>query len=340
MWKRNLTVTLSNDEGVFRRYKEHRIDFEVRSSLGWVADTANISIFNLSINEIKELQSRKHGQIRVELSGGYGEKPVITRVGDYNVKSPINSIFIGYITNSLGYSKPPENVLNLFCHSIANFKVTSFKKMNKLVDLTLEDAIKSMCNDYSITTISYFGVDKTLLSKKVPKRVFHNTFIEEFTQFLREYNLQYYLTTSEVQIFPETYGNKHSLERMMKDRKPIQLNPNQVIGNPITGVATISLTTFLNSSIQPGMILDINPLLGKELLVNGVVSTDGNWSKRLNYDDSVMRYALTDKYHIQEVVHTGSTHSTTFFTKISGVMGANTLMGINESAWRERIDEL
>ena len=150
---------------------------------------------------------------------------------------------------------------------------------------------------------------------------------------LGEYNLMYTMTTGEIQIFPDSFGDKDAVDRMSKDREPIKLDANAVIGNPVAGICTYNLNTFLNPSIQPGMILDVSPLLGEELLANGVTSVNGDGIV-LNTDQSVFRWAMEDKYFIMDVIHHGSTHTVDFQTSLVALIGGNTAMGGREAAWQ------
>lgn len=191
-----------------------------------------------------------------------------------------------------------------------------------------------MAADYGFSTISTFGLTQQDLQPVLLRgRTFHDTFLNEFRNLLGEYNLLFTLTTGEIQIFPETYGNKDAVSRMAKDREPIKLDANSVIGNPIAGICTFQVTTFVNNYAQPGMILDVSPLLGTEILVNGVVAVQGP-SAVLNTSKSAFRWAVEDKYVVMEVVHHGSTHQQDFKTSMSAVIGGNNAMGQNELAWQ------
>lgn len=366
MWMRRVQIIVTQKDDPSKQvvFEKHRIDFEVRSTVGWPADTANITIFNLSLDEIKFLQSKQFGDMYIEIRAGYADMGEGTQTttasgvsnnhpnansGTYNgvieitegrerdsVSTGLPTIFSGLITNAVGYRRPPEHVTQLFCISKAYGASTDFKQMQPIPKgMTLQEAIKQMCADYGFHTIAMYGVNKSTLERKLPNgRVFHNTFLEEFKTLLGEFNLMYTMTTGEIQIFPDTFGDKDAVDRMSKDREPIKLDANSVIGNPIAGICTYNLKTFLNPSIQPGMILDVSPLLGEELLANGVTAVSGQGIV-LNTDQSVFRWAMEDKYFIMEVTHFGSTHSTEFQTSISSVLGGNTAMGANEKHYQD-----
>ena len=351
MWIRKvqIIVTQKDDPSKQAIFEKHRIDFEVRSTVGWPADTANITIFNLSLEEVKFLQSKVYGDMYIEIRAGYSDQLIQSGVQQKTLSagqkvSPITiggdqqlpTIFSGIITNAVGYRRPPEHVTQLFCISKAYGAATDFKQLTAIPkDSTLQQAIESMCKEYGFNTIAAYGVDDALLQKKLPRgRVFHDTFLVEFKNLLSEYNLLYTVTTGEVQIFPDTYGNKDAVDRMSKDREPIKLDANAVIGNPVAGICTYTLNTFLNPAIQPGMILDVSPLLGESLLANGVTSVSGQGIV-LNTDQSVFRWAMEDKYFIMEVVHHGSTHGKEFQTSLTSILGGNTAMGGKEAVWQE-----
>ncbi|QHJ79807.1 MAG: hypothetical protein [Caudoviricetes sp.] len=351
MWLKyvNIVVTPANDPSKRQVFSKHRIDFEVRSTIGWPADTANITLFNLSLEEIKFLQNKNYGDMYIDIQAGYQDEmqggTILNRTNsDSKTGAKIDitdgatpaTLFSGMITNVVGFKRPPEVLTNLFCISKAYGKATNFTQMKAIPPkTTLEDAIRSMANDYGFTTVSTFGVDADDLRVVLPLgRTFHDTFLIEFRNLLGEYNLNFQITTGEIQIFPETYGNKDAVDRMSKDREPIKLDANSVIGNPIAGICTFSVNTFLNSNVQPGMILDVSKLLGTELLANGVVAVQGP-NIILNTSDSAFRYTVEDKYVIMEVVHHGSTHTFTFQSSISSVIGGNNAMGGNELAWQD-----
>lgn len=352
MWLRyvNIVLTPKDDPSKQVIFSKHRIDFVVRSTIGWPADTANITILNLSLEEVKFLQSRNYGDIYVDIQAGYvddlnktqsiqqqtvlpGQSANIT-IGE----SVPQTLFSGVITNSIGYKRPPEHVTELFCISKAYGNATDFKQMKAIPPNTkLSDAIRSMANDYGFTTVSTFGVGADDLNRVLKLgRTFHDTFLNEFRNLLGEFNLNYTMTTGEIQIFPDTYGNQDAVDRMAKDREPITVDRNTVLGNPVAGICTFSLDVFLNSSIQPGMVLDVSQLLGTDILANGVVSVSGP-PTMLNTDDSVFRYAAEDKYFIMEVVHQGSNRTNQFQTSVSSVIGGNSAMGGNELAWQAQL---
>lgn len=349
MWMRGVEVivTRADDPSKQVLFSKHRIDFEVRNTIGWSTDTANITLFNLSIEEIKFLQNKNYGELFIEIRAGYLDQlqdtGVIQRkVMDGQVTSAIRiggtqtlpTLFSGIITNAVGYRRPPEHITQLFCISKAYSDSTTFKQMRNIPKgSTLRDAIESMCADYGYQTIATYGVDGRTLDRVLPNgRVFHDTFLIELQNLLHEYNLQFSLTTGEIQVFPDTYADKDALVRMSKDREPIRLDVNSVIGNPVAGINTYQLKTFLNPSIQPGMIMDVTPLLGEEILVNGVTSISGG-NRVLNDDQSIFRYAMEDKYFIKESAHFGSTHGMEFQTLVLMELGGNSMMGSKENNW-------
>ncbi|QFG06689.1 hypothetical protein HWC59_gp48 [Proteus phage Myduc] len=351
-FNRQVEVVITNKDDPSKKviFKDHRIDFEVRSSIGFPADVANITIFNLSIDEVKFLQDRNFGNWYIEIFAGYVDNDVIkskgSSIGVISTPnhtstfgaSPItesNSIFSGAITNCIGYRKQPEHVTKLFCISKSYIGSTEFKQMRPIPKgATLKEAIISMCQDYGFSTVTQFGMQAEDTAQILKSgRIFHNTFLEEFRKLLKEYNLNFTMTTNEIQIFPETFGRQDAIARMVQDREPIKLDTNQVIGNVLAGICVLRLDTFINASIQPGMILDVSPLMGTEILANGVVSMQEDIT--LNTDQSVFRWAMEDMYQILEVVHSGSTHQTTYKTSISAVIGGNTAMGLKEIQWQD-----
>ena len=351
-WIRSVELIISRKDDPSKKtiFNKHRIDFEVRSTVGWPADTANITLFNLSIDEVKFLQDKSYGDMYIEIRAGYIEDERGASSGGINqytdnssssksqtiyVTGNLPTIFSGVITNAVGFRRPPEHITQLFCISKAYGASTDFKQMKPIpAKAKLIDAIKSMCDDYGFGTIALFGVEDFVMQTELPRaRTFQDTFLEEFRKLLGEYNLMFTMTTAEIQVFPDTFGDRDAVNRMSKDRKPIKLDVNQVIGNPIAGIATYKLATFINPSLQPGMILDVSPLLGEELLANGVTSVNGDGIV-LNTDQSVFRWAMEDKYFIMDVVHHGSTHTVDFQTSLVALIGGNTAMGGSEAAWQ------
>lgn len=356
MWLRYIQVIVTNREDPSKKviFDKHKIDIEIRSTIGWAADTATITLTNLSVDEMKFLQSKEFGEMDIEVRGGYldefnygGIDKSSPKGGvqvrpelDGNTSSQVesnNTLFSGVITNAIGFKQVPEHIFKMFCLSKAAFNGTSFSQMRDIPNgATLLNAITSMCEDYGYGTVSQYGLTSADLEAKLPLgRVFHDTFLNEFTALLSEHNLSFRITTSEVQIFPDTYADKDAVNRMAKDREPIRLDANSVLGNPVAGIGSMTVVTFMNSHYQPGMVLDVTPLLGEELLVNGVVNVQNNSQKTLNYSQSVFRYAMTDKYLIKEVVHRGSTHEREFTTQLSCIIGGSTAMGAGELAWQE-----
>ena len=368
-WIRSVELIISRKDDPSKKtiFNKHRIDFEVRSTVGWPADTANISLFNLSIDEVKFLQNKSYGDMYIEIRAGYVEDERGVSSGGVNQYTDISNknsngsniyitgnlptIFSGVITNAVGFRRPPEHITQLFCISKAYGESTDFTQMKPIPAKTkLVDAIRSMCDDYGFGTISLFGVDDVIMQTVLPRaRTFQDTFLEEFRKLLGEYNLLFTMTTAEIQIFPDLFGDKDAVNRMSKDREPIKLDVNQVIGNPIAGIATYQLSTFINPSFQPGMILDVSPLIQNShrnpdntvtsepdgsIYANGVTSISGQGIV-LNTDQSIIRWAMEDKYFIMEVAHNGSTHAADFKTSITALLGGNTMMGGKEAAWQE-----
>lgn len=357
MWARyvNVIVTPRNNPENKIVFGAHRIDFEVRQTIGWAADTATISIFNLSVDEMKFLQSKEFGDMDVELRAGYLDStqgsvgldksfipnsiqviPEGNKDKDSSTIQNTDTLFSGVITNAVGFRRVPEHIFTMFCLSKAAFSGTSFSQMRDIPEgATLRQAIVSMCEDYGYGTISTFGINAEDWKVQLPNgRVFHDTFLNEFTNLLGEYNLSFRITTGEVQIFPDTYADKDAVSRMARDRSPIKLGINQVIGNPIAGIATFQLDTFIDSGIQAGMVIDVTELIGDSVLINGVVNVTDGGNKALNYSQSLFRYAMSDMYLLQEVVHHGSTHTVDFRTSLSAIIGGATAMGGNELAWQ------
>lgn len=355
MWLRYVQVIVTNRDDPSKKvvFQDHKIDFEIRSTIGWAADTATITLTNLSVEEMKFLQSKEFGQNTIEIRAGYrdqydlGGVDKTTPIGSVQVRPDYsgeqtgkvqesNTLFSGSITNAVGFKQPPEHIFTMFCLSTAAVSSSSFTQMRDIPNgATLMQAIISMSEDYGYGTISQYGVTSKDLEVVLPLgRTFHDTFLNEFSLLLGEYNLSYRITTGEIQIFPDTYADKDAVDRMAKDRDPVRLDVNSVIGTPIAGIKTFRLNTFINSGIQPGMVLDVSPLMGEDLLINGVVNVQNNSQGTLNYSQSVFRYAMTDLYLIQEVVHHGSTHGMIFQTSLACIIGGATAMGGSELSWQ------
>lgn len=350
MWIRQVQIIVTNSKDPSKKtvFEKHSIDFEVSSVIGWSADTAAINIYNLDIDEIKFLQNKSFGDLLIEIRAGYVDelvpqvrqrttnrnvgKEVVIKIEDGGV---LPTLFSGVITNCVSFKRSPEQITCLFCLSKAAVNSSSFIQMKPIPDnATLRTAIKSMCQDYGFNTISTFGITDAELDVKLPHgRVFHDTFLNEFNDLLGEHNMQAYIATAEVQIFSDAYGDKDAVVRMAANREPIKLDANAVIGNPVAGIGIFDVNIYLRADVQPGMVMDVSPLLGTQLLANGVVSVS-NKEQLLNYDSAVFQYAAEDKYHITKVVHVGGTHQLDFQTRIHGRLGGNNAMGLDESSWQ------
>lgn len=360
-WKRyvELVVRKKSDPSKAIVFSEHRIDFEVRSSVGWADSTATIEIRNLSVAEMKLLQPREFGEISVELHVGYDKNtrglavipagdgkvkafttsgtsygiPGMTSTGG-NMQSTHDQLFSGIVVNAVGYKQAPDHILTLFCSSHVLLGATSYFDLRPVKkDMRLRDAISQMCGDAGFSSIFYYGVNPSDLDKPlVSSYSFHDTFLAELGSFLKQFNLNYYMASNEVQIFPDTYGNASAMGMMAKDRAPVRLNMNSVIGTPIAGIGTFDVTTFITADIQPGMVLDVTRLLGEELLITGVVNVVGP-PFTLNTQDKILEYAMTDKYQIYNILHKGSNFTEQFHTQIHAILGG-TEMGAMEDSWK------
>jgi len=354
MWLRRVQVIITNKDDPSKKtvFEKHSIEFEVRSIIGWGADTATVTIYNLSLEEVKFLQNKEFGDLPVEIRAGYADMLASGGINNRTTTSStktsssgsvieindgavLPTIFSGVITNAVGFKRAPEHITTLFCVSKAATNSSTFIQMQDIpAGATLRNAIKSMCGDYGFNTVSAFGINDADLDVVLPTgRVFHDTFINEFTALLGEHNLRFYMATSEVQIFPDTYGDADAVSRMSKDREPIKIDANSVIGTPVAGIGIFDLDVYLRADLQPGMIIDISPLLGTDLLANGVVNVN-NQKQLLNYDDSVFRYGMRDTYMIESVISYGCTHDETFQTSIHGILDGMASNGLNESNWQ------
>lgn len=350
---REVRVIITNKDDPEKKvvFENHRIEFEVRSTIGWPADTANVTLYNLALDEVKFLQDKNFGNWYIEIQAGYADASQVVKsnLGAVQVTSNTrettgkgpkhlmesDTIFSGLITNCIGYRRPPEHVTQLFCISKVSAGATKFQKMRSIPKgATLKEALISMCQDYGFSKVTQYGLDESDISEVLPRgRVFHDTFMVEFKRLLSEFNMNFTMTTNEIQIFPNTYGRKDAIDRMAKDRIPLHLDANQIIGNPIAGIITLNLTTFLSAAIQPGVVLDASKLLGKAVLANGVVSVEGGIE--LNTDDTVFKYSIDEYYQVMEVVHRGDTHGMPFSTTLSAVIGGASAMGLKETSWAD-----
>lgn len=362
MWIRRVQIIVTNAKDPSKQvvYDNHSIEFQVRSTIGWGADTATVTIYNLALEEIRALQNRTLGEMLIEIRAGYednlvsGGVNVVTAAQGEQIKRDSNgnaiidirdgnvlpTIFSGVIANCIGYKNPPEQIAQIFCISKAAVKSSVFVQMKSLpANITLGQAIKSMCSDYGFDVVSTYGVTQAQLDIVLPNgRVFHDTFVKEFTQLLEEFHLKYFMATSDIQIFSDTYGDADAVTRMSKGRDPIKIDANTVIGTPIAGIGVFDLEVYL-TNIQPGMVIDVSPLLGTELLANGVVGvSDSGNPQLLNYDNSVFKYALNSQYLVESVITTGETHGMNFQCSIRAVLPGNTASAENDKHWKSLYD--
>ncbi|MBG6242995.1 MAG: hypothetical protein EKE20_14755 [Candidatus Symbiopectobacterium sp. Dall1.0] len=348
MWIRHVSVDISGKKDaknnkVYMNFDSHRIDFEYYSSLGWAGDYGTLTIYNLSIEEIRTLQNRKFGSLSVTLYAGYKNDrlPNHNNVSDPNApEQATNIIFTGTITNVVGYKRSPEHVVHLYCIPESVIKATNIKMRLDEVKkgMTLLDALTNMSSNSGFD-LHYYSVDKSILKYTFKKeRVFHGTFFDEFRQICQEFSLTFSLQSNFISVYPDEFGHGDIVSAMSKYNKPIELKPEHVIGNPIAGIAALELSTYLNASIQPGMVLDITSLLGTSenhdtLLSDGVVNY--NSGRAMNYIDDNIINGMSSKYYVKSLVHHGSTHSSEFQTDIAAVYGVNDQMGAIDKEWRE-----
>lgn len=349
MWLRKVQVIVSHasDKSKTMTFEKHAIDFEVRSTLGTGADTATITITNLRPDEVKFMQDKSNKTIFIELRAGYSDEMLSGAINNAdgaglnanNItigESVLPTLFSGIITNAVGHKSPPEHFTTIFCMSKAGENFSKFMQMTSIpAGATLDTAIRSMCADYGFHTISTYGIPPELLNQVLEDgRSFHDTFLKEFAQLLSEYNLDFFVSTAEIQIFPDTYGDKDSVSRMSNVRVPIGIDANRVIGNPQAGIATLDFNMYLRPDIQPGMIVDISGLLTKDILVNGVVAIN-NQNQVLNYSDSILRYTMSTLYQIVSIVHYGGTHRPEFVSSLNCLLAGRNQMGGLEDKWQD-----
>lgn len=351
MWLRKVQVIITNANDLSKKtiFQDHAIEFEIKSSIGWASDIATVNLYNLSISEIKALQVKNPKDLLIEIRASYSDAlsagTVLDNGGESNYNKgdaiPIRegpvlpTIFSGVIKNTIGYKRLTEHITTLYCMTKASYNSSVFVQMKAIPPGTsLRQTLKSMCEDYGYHNISTFGVTNEELDTALPTgRTFNKTFVDEMDALLHEHNMQFYISTSEIQVFSNTYGDPDAVRRMKESRKPIQIDANSVIGNPVAGVAVFNLDVFLNHEIQPGMIIDVSPLLGSEILANGVVSVS-NQQQILNYADAVYRFAISSEYLVLSIIHKGNTHGQEFTTSIYGVKGGDNATGHDESDWQ------
>jgi hypothetical protein len=335
LWKRQVSLDIADDAGQVRlTFSKHRIDFEYQSSIGWANDRCIISIYNLSEDEIKALQSRKSGFLSCTIKAGYKDT---TGLVDYltNSDAPTQTICVGTITNALSCKIPPDNITKLYIIPENVYKWTKVDinygiRVNSLI--TPGDTLERVFQNLGIQvgmSFRYFGIPDEILKYKFNRgRSFHKTLVDELQNLCEEFNLTFCLRPNFVEIYPSNVGSIPSIRDILKDTKTIEITPRMVIGQPVATVSQIALSLNLNASIQSGMIIDVSKLIdptGSKVGLGYMQYNDG-WD--LTIDATRVALGLSNTYQIQTLVHHGSTHAPEFQTDIAGVYGVGNSMDL------------
>lgn len=346
MWNRKVTVTISSDDGYVnllfgydpQSNITHRIDFEYNSVMGWAGDYGTITLFNLSSDEIKTLQRKEHGSLTVQLSVGYEDE---SGIDDYlyGVNSHVpNVIFVGSITNAINYKNIPENITHLYCVPQQINQVTQLP-LNVSYEVqegkTFKDALLTLTG-FAGLGYRTSGVPDEILNYKFTKsRTFHGTLVEEIAKLCLEFNLSYSIQPSFVEVYPSTVGSVDIVNDIAKQRPPIVVTADKVVGTPVAGIGTLELSMIINASITTGMLVDVTSLITPDGSnpVNGYIPYNAGYLS--NIDETAILNGMSNIYQIVSLTHHGSTHSDTFQTDIHGVYGVGSTMSGIEDRWRE-----
>lgn len=149
-WLRRVEIILTSKDDPSNKtiFSNHRIDFEIRDTVGWPAATANITIFNLSLDEVKSLRGKESTGIYLRLIAvTWRIKALFQVVVLHNTPTlevPQKEVRIGilsetyptfvlwFVSNAVGFRRPPEHVTQLFCISKAYGASTDFKQMRSI----------------------------------------------------------------------------------------------------------------------------------------------------------------------------------------------------------------
>ncbi|MBI0275405.1 hypothetical protein I6H07_06095 [Hafnia alvei] len=330
------------EEAISIVFSRNRIDFEYYSALGWAGDYGTITLYNLSNDEVKTLQNRKYGDLNVILRAGYDTG----QLANYNTANDTSSgvtttniIFTGVITNVVSYKRTPEHVTHLYCIPDSVLSATNININLGQINsgMNLKAAMGSMAISAGFSGTYYYGVSDSVLNFTFKNdRVFHKTFMDEFRQLCQEFHLTFSFQSNFISVYPESVGNGDIILAMSETNKPIILQPQDVIGNPVAGSSTLELSTLLNASIQTGMVIDITKLLGGDGIhpsLDGVINY--NMGYQLTIDGTQIANGTSSQYLIKSLVHHGSTHTNEFQTDLQAVYGVNDRMGSIEHNWRD-----
>jgi len=292
-----------------------RVDFKILSVGSF--DRAEVKIYNLNNDTIGSITARdNYLNLYVQLH-------------EFDEEQLLDTMFI---SNSYNQVDVPEGITFLYC----------FSKLRK--DLLEKVVPKAELNSPSLSQVLnklQEGVNITFEYKNFPDEVkkykaktgytevLDGTVESNLNRLAISYHFTYYMkgpTTVLILYTPEVFNIQQS---GVLDKEPdIILDTNDMRSTPSVGVASITIDSVLNASIETGSVIDASKLvtastkLGLETLAV---------TKEI-LSSSVSKYS---RYVVIGIEHSGSNYTNVWNTKASGVASTSGLtMPTNEFNWK------
>lgn len=324
MWKRRIDLKIFNkDTGdVLLSTSENRIDFVYQGSLGWMADTMKVEIYNLDPEVLKMLLDTKRRSIRMDV--GYEDEP-----------SMMSTLMDGYLVNVAGRKAIPNHITSIWCVPYSTEALSSTSGLNGLLyeNGTLQGLIEAISKHAGYKAPpKFFGVDKDVLESPILSYVLKGTVSSSLSELGDQYRFYVKGTNSNIQLI--SMGNSANVvEKIKADEAAFhKMTLDKLKGTPEATVAKIDFVVNLDASIDCGDVVDVTEYLGARTNnpnrppANGVVSVD-NASSVLFRSDSLWAQVIFEQYLVLFIQHVGSNYARAWETRIVGIQYNDGLAG-------------
>lgn len=273
-----------------------RTDFKIDMISGMTK--ALFTIYNLSPASVKALGS---GDRYVQ---------VITSLHD---SGDILQPFKFYINNTVHIKEVPNNKTELYCLDILD---KTF--MSKTINITTKNpSLERVCRNLAKEAKANVKFEFIDFPKKLkdhiplnPASTWSGTARMALDKLGRAYSFTVHLAPNNVirLIYLPLAENLHLTDQASRDS--LTLSTSNMLNNPSIGISTLKLTSILDFSIIPAVILDTNNL---------VTSSAGESFDFLALTKDQVKgpsYGIT-RYKVLTVQHNGSSHTDSWSTKVS-----------------------
>lgn len=359
LWGRKIEIEFfdadnESDNLVIPGINELRITVQYTETLGFGADSAEISIYNLSPQSIEALRA-SYKKLGIRVYAGYAGTVYTQNVYDKNSMveaeragdtSPFSLLFIGTVNTMYGRKAYTEHITKLFCIPKASdwgAKVVRTRTKGMTVKQAVEDlaAKAGWFNADGTSLVRFNAIAEDVLNMKLGSLTFEGSLVFCLDKIMTQTNLIYKLTPSGIDVYEQSksaVGNTHdeSYENRLAKSDPSNvLKPflDDVKQTPERSLSGLTVRLQMDAKYHPGRIMDVVDLLS----VGSSVDNENNRSRSvqpfnngiINYDsgrdllfrnDIYVNFLDFRYYFITAVTHDLDTHGPNWDTTVEGMV--------------------